>query len=195
MSGKGWAATNPLKIVALGDSLTAGYLLPAQAAFPVVLEKALRNQGYDVRLINAGVSGDTAAGGLARLDWSLGEGVDGVIVELGANDMLRGIDPASTRATLAEILTRLRQRRIKALLAGMRAAPNLDALYREQFEAIYPALAQQFDVPFYPFFLDGVAGNPALELPDRVHPNQEGVERIVEKFLPLAERFVQSLGS
>ncbi len=189
------APERPLKIIALGDSLTAGYQLPGSAAFPAVLEKALRAKGYDVHLVNAGVSGDTASGGLARLDWSLGDSADGVILELGANDMLRGVDPAATKKALTEIMSRLRSHGIRILLAGMRAAPNLDKSYREQFEAIYPALAKEFDVPLYPFFLDGVAGNPSLELADGLHPNAQGVDRIVEKFLPIAERFLQSFQS
>jgi acyl-CoA thioesterase-1 len=183
----------PLKLIAFGDSLSAGYELPADAAFPAVLEKALRAQGLDVSVLNAGVSGDTTAGGLARLDWTLQDGADGLILELGANDMLRGVDPQATKATLAKIIASVQARNIKVFLAGMLAAPSLGPEYKAAFDAIYPALAAQYNVPLYPFFLNGVAGDPGLELADRLHPNRAGVERIVQSILPAITAFAKSL--
>src|SRR3984893_15080631 len=157
---RGLAAEARVKIVALGDSLTAGFGLPREDAFPARLEAALKAKGLAVEIANAGVSGDTASGGLARLDWSVPAGTDAVILELGANDMLRGMDPKITRAALAEIVRRLRERHIAVLLAGMRVAPNLGAEYAHQFESIYSALAAKDGVLLYPFFLDGVSGAP-----------------------------------
>jgi acyl-CoA thioesterase I len=184
------AAERAVRIVALGDSLTAGLGLPADAAFPVKLEKALRAKGLAVEISNAGVSGDTASGGLARLDWSVPEGTDAVILELGANDMLRGIDPKVTRAALEEIVRRLTARRIVVLLAGMRAAPNLGPDYGRQFEAIYADLAAQNDLLLYPFFLDGVAADAKLNQRDGLHPTVAGVDAIVARILPTAEALV-----
>jgi acyl-CoA thioesterase-1 len=181
-----------MSLVALGDSLSAGYQLPADAAFPAVLEQALRTKGLDVTVANAGVSGDTAQAGLDRLDWSVPDGTDAVIVELGANDMLRGLDPAATEKTLDAILTRLQARGIKVLLAGIYALPNLGADYEARFRAIFPALAAKHAVPLYPFFLDGVTGNKALELPDGMHPNAEGVKVMVTKVLPAVEALVRA---
>src|SRR5215468_8066324 len=172
------AAERPLRIVALGDSLTAGYGLPADAAFPAKLEKALRDKGHVVEIANAGVSGDTAAGGLARLDWSVPEGTDAVIVELGANDMLRGLDPKVTQGSLDEIVRRLTERRIAVLLAGMRAIPNLGIEYVQGFETIYSDIAANHDVILYPFFLEGIAGDGTLNQRDGLHPTAEGVDRI-----------------
>lgn len=185
----------PVKLVAFGDSLTAGYGLPADAAFPAVLERALRTAGYTVTIVNAGVSGDTAEDGLARLDWALADGADGVILELGANDMLRGLAPARTRQTLDAILAKLAARQIKVLIAGMRATPSLGPDYVRAFDAIYPALAAKYHLPLYPFFLQGVAGEPSLELDDGLHPNRVGVERIVAALLPLAEKFVRAIAA
>ena len=187
------AAARTLRIVAFGDSLTAGFQLPADAAFPAVLEKALKAKGYDVEIVNAGVSGETAANGLARLDWSVPEGTDAVIVELGANDMLRGLDPAMTRKVLGEIIARLQARKIKVLLAGMLATPSLGADYVSRFNAIYPSLGQQYGVPVYPFFLDGIAGNPKLNLTDGLHPNRAGVEVIVAHIEPAVEALLRQL--
>ncbi|HLH10500.1 MAG TPA: arylesterase [Methylovirgula sp.] len=187
------ASARSLKLVAFGDSLTAGYNLPADAAFPAVLEKALRHDGYDVSIVNAGVSGNTAADGLARLDWSVQEGTDGVILELGANDMLRGLPPARTEEVLGEILTKLRARHIKVLLAGMLASPSLGADYVKAFDAIYPKLAAQYDVPLYPFFLKGVAGQHGLLLSDGMHPNAAGVRAIVGAILPTVETFLKTM--
>ena len=184
------AAERTVRIVALGDSLTAGLGLPGDAAFPAKLERALKAKGLAVEVANAGVSGDTASGGLARLDWSLPPGTDVVIVELGANDMLRGIDPQVTRDALDTILARLVQRHISVLLCGMRAAPNLGAEYGRAFDRIYPELAAKYGVPLYPFFLDGVAAERTLTLPDGLHPNAAGVGVIVRGILPKAEELI-----
>jgi acyl-CoA thioesterase-1 len=178
------ASARTLRLVVLGDSLTAGLGLPPGKAFPDRLEAALRAKGFDVKVVNAGVSGDTAADGLARYDWAVPAGADALIVELGANDMLRGVKPDATKATLAAILDKARAAHLPALLAGMRAAPNLGPEYDHAFDAIYPALAKAYDVPLYPFFLDGVAGDPKLNQPDGLHPTAEGVEVIVRKILP-----------
>ncbi len=189
------AAARTVRLVALGDSLSAGYRLPADAAFPAVLEKALRARGLDVSVANAGVSGDTAQDGLDRLDWSVPDGTDAAIVELGANDMLRGQDPAATAAVLDGIVARLQGRGIKVLLAGMRSLPSLGADYVQRFEAIYPALARKRGIPFYPFFLQGVSQDPALKLDDGLHPNPAGVAVIVKGILPDAEALVRSVST
>jgi len=173
-----------LKIIAFGDSIIAGRGLPSDDALPAVLEKALRREGYNVIVVNAGVSGETASGGLARLDWTIGDGADGVILELGANDMLRGINPEVTEAALDAILAALKARKIKVLIAGMKAAPSLGPEYKARFDAIYPALAKKYGVPLYPFLLDGVAGVPALNQSDGMHPNSAGVEIIAKGILP-----------
>ena len=180
--GSAMAAT--IRILALGDSLTAGYGLAAEAAFPARLEQALRAEGRDVRVINAGVSGDTTSGGLARLDWSLADKPDLAIVELGANDGLRGLDPKLTRANLDAILTRLDQRGIPVLLAGMLAPPNYGRDFEIAFKAVFTSLAAQHKLVFYPFFLDGIAGDPKLNLPDGLHPTPKGVDVIVSRILP-----------
>lgn len=187
----GYAA--PLRIAVLGDSLTAGYGLAADQSFPAQLEAALRQRGYPVEVQNAGVSGDTTAGGLARLDWLLDSRPDLVIVELGGNDALRGIDPESTRANLDAILVRLKQNGIRPLLAGMRAPRNLGRDYYTKFDALYPELAQRHGVPFYPFFLDGVAGRPELNLGDGIHPDPAGIAVIVRQIQPLVEQNLESL--
>lgn len=179
-----------LKIVAFGDSLTAGYQLPRADAFPVKLEAALKAKGYDVSVINAGVSGDTSSAGLARLDWSVPPDTNAVIVELGANDMLRGQDPALTRRVMNDILTRLKGRNIPILLAGMRAAPNYGPEFQKAFDAIYPDLAAKHGVLLYPFFLEGVAGDRALNLKDGIHPTAAGVDRIVAAILPDVEKLI-----
>ncbi len=184
------AADRPVRIVALGDSLTAGLGLPADQAFPAKLEQALRAKGLAVEVTNAGVSGDTASSGLARLDWSIPEGTDAVIVELGANDMLRGIDPKITRHALEGIVRRLGDRRVAVLLAGMRAAPNLGPDYGRDFEAIYSELAARNDLLLYPFFLDGVAGEVELNQRDGLHPTAAGVDAIVARILPKVEELV-----
>jgi acyl-CoA thioesterase-1 len=183
----------PVTLVALGDSLTAGYNLPASEAFPAQLEAALRERGHDVTIINAGVSGDTASGGRDRVDWSVEDGTDGVIIALGANDMLRGLDPARTRAALEETVTRLQERDIAVLLAGMMAGRNLGPDFAQAFDAIYPELAEAHGVMLYPFFLDGVAGEAALNLDDGIHPNPEGVAVMVERMLPTVEDFIETI--
>jgi acyl-CoA thioesterase-1 len=179
--------------VALGDSLTAGYQLPGSAALPAALERRLRASGLDVRIENAGVSGDTSTGGLERLDWAVGEGVDGVIVALGANDMLRGIDPAQTEKALGQIIQRLQDRRIDVLLVGMLATPSLGREYVDRFNAIFPTLAARHGVSLYPFLLEGVAQNPKLNLVDGIHPNREGVEVIASSMQPMVAKFVDKI--
>ena len=185
------AADRPVRIVALGDSLTAGFGLPADAAFPAKLERALKAKGLAVEVTNAGVSGDTASGGLARLEWSVPDGTDAVILELGANDMLRGMDPQVTRHALEEIVRRLTQRRVTVLLAGMRAAANLGSDYRRDFDTIYSELAVRHDLLFYPFFLEGVAGEAGLNQGDGLHPSAAGVDAIVARILPKVEELVR----
>jgi acyl-CoA thioesterase I len=187
------AQTRPLRLVAFGDSLTAGYNLPASAAFPVQLEQVLKARGHSVSIDNAGVSGDTAQSGLDRLDWSVAEGTDGVILELGANDALRGIDPAETTRALDAIITRLKERRIAVLLAGMRAPPNMGADYAGRFDGLFGKLAARHGLVIYPFFLDGVAGQPQLNQRDGIHPTADGVKVIVERILPTVETFIASL--
>lgn len=189
------AADKPVRIVALGDSLMAGYELSAPDSLPAQLEKALKARGVDAVVENAGVSGDTASGGLSRLDWSVPDGTDAVIVELGANDMLRGVDPAVTRAALDKIVTQLKARGIAVMLAGMRGAPNLGAEYVARFDAIYPELAAKHGLVFYPFFLEGVAAQPQKLLRDGMHPNAEGVRTIVTGLLPKVEELVSRVRS
>ncbi len=187
------AQQETLRLVALGDSLTAGYGLPQEAAFPAVLERALKAKGYRVEIANAGVSGDTSTGGLDRLDWSVPDGTDGVIVELGANDMLRGLDPAITRRNIETIVERLKARNIPVMLAGMYASRNLGADYIEKFDTIYSDIAKKHDLVLYPFFLDGIAGERSLNLPDGLHPTAKGVEIVVERILPSVETFLSRL--
>jgi acyl-CoA thioesterase-1 len=189
----GTALARTLRIVAFGDSLSAGFNLPANASFPAQLEAALRAKGRDVAVVNAGVSGDTASDGLARLDWSVPAGADLVIVEFGANDMLRGLDPAITRRVLDEIISKLQARGVSVLLAGMRSLSNLGEAYREKFEAIYPDLAKTHHVPLYPFFLEGVAEQPGLSLSDGMHPNRIGVAKVVTGILPSVEAALDRL--
>jgi acyl-CoA thioesterase-1 len=183
-------AQAPLKLAVLGDSLTAGYGLPAEAAFPAKLQKALREKGIKVDILNAGVSGDTTSAGRDRLDWSIPEGTDAVIVELGANDALRGLDPKVARAALEDIIKRLKERKIAVMLAGMYAPRNFGPEYAAKFDPIYPDLAKAYDVPLYPFFLDGIAGEAKLNLPDGIHPTAEGVDIIVGRILPAVEAFL-----
>ena len=184
-------AGSPIRLVVLGDSLVAGFGLPASEAFPAQLERALKAKGHAVEITNAGVSGDTATGGLARLDWSIPDGTDAVIVTLGANDMLRGIDPKVTQDALDGIVRRLRARNIEVLLTGMRAAPNLGPDYGRRFDAIYPQVATAQGVLFYPFFLDGVAADAKLNQHDGIHPNAVGVAAIVERLLPKVEELLR----
>jgi acyl-CoA thioesterase-1 len=186
-------AETPLHIVALGDSLTAAYGLPAKDGFVPRLQAALAAKGVAVDIANAGVSGDTASDGLARLDWSVPQGTDAVVLELGANDMLRGLKPEVTRVALDAILQRLNERHIAVVLCGMRAAPNLGADYGHAFDSIYPELAAKHGVIFYPFFLDGSAGERKLTQSDGLHPNADGVGVIVERILPTVLELVARL--
>ncbi|MGB3808673.1 MAG: arylesterase [Parvibaculum sp.] len=189
------AAEKPLTIVAFGDSLTAGYLLGPGEGFVPQLQKALRAKGHNnVVIADAGVSGDTSSGGLARLDWGVGPGTSAVILELGANDALRGVDPELTRANLEEILSRLQKRNIPVLLAGMLAPPNMGADYGKAFDAIYPQLAAKYGAVFYPFFLDGVAAEKKFTLDDGMHPNAEGVAVMVKRILPKVEALIAKTG-
>jgi acyl-CoA thioesterase-1 len=187
------AAERPVKIVALGDSLTAGYGLPANETFPVKLAAALKAKGLAVDLADAGVSGDTASGGLARLDWSVPEGTDAVILELGANDALRGIDPAVTLKALEAIVMRLKARGIAVLLTGMKAPRNLGPDYARAFDAIYPELAGKYDLVFDPFYLDGVAADSKLNQADGMHPTAAGVDVIVARMVPKVEQLIKRL--
>ncbi|BCJ89489.1 arylesterase [Terrihabitans soli] len=189
----GPASAKTLRLVALGDSLTAGYQLPPQDAFPAALEKALKAKGWDIKVANAGVSGDTAAQGAARVDWSVPDGTDGVILELGANDALRGLPPEAAKASLEKILERLKARKIPVLIAGMYAPRSLGADYYEKFDAIYPDLAKKYGAELYPFFLDGVAGQVKLNLEDGLHPTGEGIRAIVERILPSVESFLRRI--
>ncbi|EBW2353316.1 arylesterase [Salmonella enterica subsp. enterica serovar Enteritidis] len=179
------ALAEPYQIVGFGDSLMAGYGLQPGESFPEKLQAALKAKGHDVTVANAGVSGDTSSGGLSRLDWSVPDGAKLVILELGANDMLRGIAPELTAQNLDAMITRLKARNIPILLAGMRAAPNLGPDYQSRFDAIYPDLAKRHGLPLIPFFLEGVTGDPKMVLEDGMHPNAQGVDRMVEEALPV----------
>jgi acyl-CoA thioesterase I len=190
LAGAAFGAEPPLKIVAFGDSLTAGYGVAGKDAFPAQLTRALAAKGIAVEIANAGVSGDTVAGGLARLDWSVPEGTQAVILELGANDALRGFDPAITRNGLDAILKRPKERNIPVLLCGMLAPPNLGADYAGRFNPIYQELAARYDAQLYPFFLTGVAGDAKLNQSDGLHPTAAGVAVIVARILPDVERLI-----
>ena len=189
------AEARSIRIVGLGDSLMAGYRLPQQDAFPARLQEALKATGRDVEISNAGVSGDTTTDGLARLGWSVPDGTDAVLLELGGNDALRGIAPAKTRANLSSIIERLKARGIKVMLIGILAPPNMGEDYGRKFDAIFPDLAKKYELVFYPFFLDGVATHAELQLSDGMHPNAKGVAVMVERFLPYAERLVDGIES
>ena len=182
----------PYKIVGFGDSLMAGYGLAPGESFPEKLQAALRKKGHDVVIANAGVSGDTTSGGLSRLDWSVPDSTQLVILELGANDMLRGLAPDVTEKNVDGMLSRLKERGIAVLLVGMRSAPNLGPDYAGAFNGIYPRLAHKYDVPLYPFFLDGVAADPNFLLDDGMHPNAAGVDRMVERTLPVVEKLINA---
>jgi acyl-CoA thioesterase-1 len=186
-------AAEPIRILALGDSLTAGYGLDPADGFVAQLQQALAAAGIAAKVIDGGVSGDTTAGGLARLDWALADDPQLVILELGANDGLRGLDPKSTETNLDAILTRLAVHRRTILLAGMRAPPNLGKEYADAFDAIYPALARQHGVALYPFFLDGVAADPRLNQDDGIHPNAAGVKIIVGHMLPYVLKAIDGI--
>jgi len=183
-------ADQPVRILAFGDSLTAGYGLAPENAFPVKLQARLKADGFDAVVLNGGFSGDTTAGGVSRIKWSLKDKPQYVIVELGANDALRGIAPAVTEANLDTILARFRDARVKVLLAGMRAPSNWGAQYETRFDAIYPRLAKKFGVPLYPFFLDGVVLDPALNQGDGLHPTARGIDVIVARIAPVVERLI-----
>lgn len=187
-------AAEPIRLLAFGDSLTAGYGLAAEDSFPNRLEKALRQRGYDVDVINAGVSGDTSAGGVARLDWVLSDRPQAAVVEFGANDGLRGLDPEQTYRNLEAIVTRLRGEGVRVLVAGMRAPPNLGREYQAAFDAVHDRLRSRHDILFYPFFLEGVAAVPALNQPDGIHPNARGVRIIVDSILPMVEALLGPAG-
>jgi acyl-CoA thioesterase-1 len=187
------SAASPIAIVALGDSLTAGLGLGLGESFPEQLEAALKAKGHDVTVENAGVSGDTATDGLTRLEWSVPAEAKIVIVELGANDALRGVDPSVTRKALSEILSKLTGRGQTVLLAGMLAPPNLGDAYAKAFNPIYSDLAAQYSIKIYPFFLDGVAANQALNQPDGMHPTAAGVAKIVQRMLPDVEALLETI--
>jgi acyl-CoA thioesterase I len=194
-----WATTaafsmgDTIKIVGLGDSLMAGYQLEAGQGFPAQLQKALQDQGFDVEITDAGVSGDTTSGGLARLDWSVPEGTDMVILELGANDALRGVDPKETEANLRAVIEKLKAKNVAIILAGMLAPPNMGDGYGQAFNSIFPNLSKEFSLPLIPFFLEGVAGNVSLQLDDRMHPNPQGVAKMVETALPVVKEALTTL--
>ena len=186
-------ASTPVTVLALGDSLTAGYGLEQDESFPAQLEKALLSAGYDVKVVNAGVSGDTSAGGLARIEWALADRPQIVVVELGANDALRGLDPAQTRTNLDQIIARLNQAGCRVILAGMKSPRNLGPDYNNNFDQIYPNLAKHYNLLFYPFFLEGVATNPELNQVDGIHPNSAGVRLIVKGLQPLVAMALDEL--
>jgi len=183
----------PVNILAIGDSLTAGYGLAQPDSFTVQLAGALNKAGREVRVSNAGVSGDTTAGGRARLAWALSEKPDAVIIELGANDGMRGLDPRQTEANLDAILTAIKSRGLPVLLTGMRAPPNLGPEYGAEFNGLFPRLAKKHGVMFYPFFLEGVAAVPSLNQDDAIHPNAEGVAEIVRRLLPFVQRLIAAI--
>lgn len=182
-----------VKLVGFGDSLMAGYQLPAEDSLTAQLERMLEKKGLSVEIANAAVSGDTTSGGLSRVDWSVPDGTDGVLLELGANDALRGLSPAETERNLTAIIERLQQRGIAVLLIGMLAPPNMGPQYGETFDALYPALAEKYDLAFYPFVLDGVVTRPELQLEDGMHPNTEGVAVMAERMSPVVEAFVMEI--
>lgn len=186
-------ANLPIQIVGFGDSLMAGYELPESDGFTAVLQSSLKTNGSDVVITNAGVSGDTSSGGLERIDWSVPDSTDLVILELGANDALRGISPKITKENLDQMITRLKQRNIIVVLAGMLAPPNLGVAYEAEFNAIFPDLAAKHNIPLIPFFLEGVAAKPDLQLVDRLHPNRKGVDVMVANALSIVEPLVKSI--
>jgi acyl-CoA thioesterase-1 len=188
------AQSRTIQLVGLGDSLMAGYQLAPSESYTAQLETALKKKGHDVTVANAGVSGDTTSAGLSRVDWSVPEGTDGVILELGANDALRGISPEETEKNLDAIIVRLKERGIPVLLAGMLAPPNMGGDYAERFNPIYARLAEKHEVPLYPFFLDGVTTVEGMRLEDGMHPNVKGVAAMVDKSLPAVEMFLVDIG-
>lgn len=195
LTGFSVAQARTLQIVGFGDSLMAGYQLPQNESYTAQLEKALKAKGIDVAVTNAGVSGDTTSAGLARLDWSIPDGTDGVILELGANDALRGVSPDQTEKNLDAMLARLQERKIPVVLAGMLAPPNLGSDYQERFNGMYKRLAQKYSVPLYPFFLEGVVTQSSLQLEDGMHPNAKGISVMVERSLPTIESFLKTIAT
>jgi acyl-CoA thioesterase-1 len=193
INGIGPAGAEPVKILAIGTSLTQGYNLPPGTDFTAVLRATLKAKGYDVAVVNAGVSGDTSAGGLARLDWTLDETFDGAIVELGSNDALRGLDVEQTRANLDRILNKLKTRGVAVLFTGMKAPRNLGPDYVAAFDRLYPELAKKHGVLFYPFFLEGVAADLSLNQADGIHPNEKGTHVIVRGILPYVEELIAEI--
>lgn len=191
----GPAAARTIQLVGLGDSLMAGYMLPPGDGFPAKLEAALKAKGLDVAVSDAGVSGDTTSGGLARTDWSVPDGTDGVILELGANDALRGIAPEESEKNLDAIIAKLKERKIPVLLAGMLAPPNMGGDYAARFNPIYKRLADKYQLPLYPFFLDGVAAQAKLQLQDGMHPNPEGVDVMVQRIMPQVTSFIGTIAA
>ena len=185
----------PIKVLAIGTSLTQGYNLPPGTDFTAVLQAQLKTKGHDVAIVNAGVSGDTSAGGLARLEWALSGDVAGAIVEFGSNDALRGLDVAQTRTNLDLLLGKLKERKIAVLFTGMKSPRNLGPEYVAAFDALYPELAKKHGVLFYPFFLEGVAANLKLNQADGIHPNEAGTQVIVKRILPYAERLLGQIKS
>lgn len=190
LATSGMAKAEPLRLIGLGDSLMAGYQLPAVESYTAQLEKALKDKGLDVVIENAAVSGDTTSGGLARADWSVPDGTDGVILELGANDALRGIAPEESEKNLDAMLSRFKERGIAVMLIGMLAPPNMGEDYATRFNPVYARLAEKYEVPLYPFFLDGVVTEERLKLSDGMHPTGEGVGVMVSRSLPTVEKFV-----
>jgi acyl-CoA thioesterase-1 len=195
MSARATETQRPIRLVAFGDSLTAGYMLPPTQSFPSQLAKALKEKGHAVDVANAGVSGDTTANGLERFEWAIPDGTEAVILELGANDALRGLPPKKARANLEKIIEKLRQRNIEVLLAGMIAPKNMGRDYEREYNPIFSDLATKYGLVYYPFFLDGVALDAGLSLPDGLHPSGKGVARIVERILPSVEELLSRVAA
>lgn len=190
LANQNTVSPQPLAVVGFGDSLMSGFQLPVQDSFTAQLETALKAKGLDVTIANAGVAGETTTDAVGRVDWSVPQGTDLVILEFGANDALRGIDPAISEKNLSEIIEKLQARKVQIILAGMLAPPNMGNDYADRFNAIFPRLAAKYDVPLYPFFMDGVATVKALQLEDGEHPNSAGVAKMVEGFLPTIEKVI-----
>ena len=188
-----FAKNDTLEILMLGDSLTAGYGLPPNLTIPKLLERKIKSDYPNISIINGGVSGDTSAGGLSRLDWLLGPSIKAIIIELGANDGLRGINPSTTYSNLDQIIRKSKEFGLQVILTGMLAPPNLGPAYGDEFNRIYPDLAQKYDLIFFPFFLDGVVANPELNQEDGIHPNKYGVEVIAEKLNPYLRKLIGAL--
>lgn len=194
-AGTAQSQDKPIQLVGFGDSLMAGYQLPPTESYTAQLETVLKKKGVNIAIANAGVSGDTSAGGLARAEWSVPDGTDGVILELGANDALRGVSPVETEKNLDQIIAGFKKRNIPVLLIGIMAPPNMGGDFATRFNEIYPRLAKKYDLPLYPFFLDGVVLDQTLQLEDRMHPNAKGIGIMVERTLPIVEEFVNAIGA